>query len=519
MGSRQELKASFIAGRTLVESDFTLLIDSLAHLNDDLNSGALASGAEVSELKATMNTLTELANSVRGDMDAHKLLYPTLAQVQSGDAEAVSIFNDRISSLGQAVASTIEAVDAKQDVLELVVEDIELSVKATNDNINNKLDNLPDYATNALLDVKVRDLSSLIDEKSNVAHSHSQYLTNSDVSNFLELGDLSGLAQEGHSHLAEEITGLDDLFMTPAETQSLIQDNKVTLDPTAILLDNFYDKEEVDQKFYVARWRTDQVSLFVPSVVSICTPIVSLAKAGLEVSIANVRASVYQDRLSMLSHVAQTRAEVEVSIFQNKNRLLDFDVSISSIRASIYTQGVKKSLSIASSQAYVIGELATARAELNADIVTNAQDIDQSLLDAKGYADDKISSLINGAGAAWDTLKELQDALIAGDLSLAASLNQKIANLVGQVSANDGDILAIEGRLDTIEPTVSIYGGEIIALKVAFDSQASMLGGLKADNTILTNAISSNSVLISALTTRLKTLEDTAYANAGYTFP
>ena len=104
MGSRQELKASFIAGRTLVESDFTLLIDSLAHLNDDLNSGALASGAEVSELKATMNTLTELANSVRGDMDAHKLLYPTLAQVQSGDAEAVSIFNDRISSLGQADA-------------------------------------------------------------------------------------------------------------------------------------------------------------------------------------------------------------------------------------------------------------------------------------------------------------------------------------------------------------------------------------------------------------------------------
>ena len=105
---------------------------------------------------------------------------------------------------------------------------------------------------------------------------------------------------------------------------------------------------------------------------------------------------------------------------------MDFDVSISSIRASIYTQGVKKSLSIASSQSYVIGELSTARAELNADIVTNAQDIDQSLLDAKGYTDDKISSLINGAGAAWDTLKELQDALIAGDLSLAASLNQKL---------------------------------------------------------------------------------------------
>ena len=339
------------------------------------------------------------------------------------------------------------------------------------------------------------------------------------MANFVSSIDLAGLASENHSHLAEEITGLDDLFMTPAETQVLIQDNKVTLDPTAIFIDTYYDKEEVDQKFYVARWRTDQVSLFVPSVVSICTPIVSLAKHGLEVSIADVRASLFADKQSILGELSQVRAEVEVSIFRNANRLLDFDVSISSIRASIYTQGVKKSLSIASSQFLVLSELSTARAELNTDIIKNASDIDKTLVDAKEYADDQISSLINGAGSAWDTLKELQDALFAGDVSLATILNQKIADILGQVRANDGDILAIEGRLDLAEPQIEDHKGRVLALELSHSGLQSMFGEIKAENTTLTNAISSNSTLISALTTRLKNLEDTAYAQAGYTFP
>ena len=65
----------------------------------------------------------------------------------------------------------------------------------------------------------------------------------------------------------------------------------------------------------------------------------------------------------------------------------------------------------------------------------------------------------------------------------------------------------------------AVHVFEALALELSHSGLQSMFGEIKAENTTLTNAISSNSTLISALTTRLKNLEDTAYAQAGYTFP
>lgn len=84
--------------------------------------------------------------------------------------------------------------------------------------------------------------------------------------------------------------------------------------------------------------------------------------------------------------------------------------------------------------------------------------------DAKSYTDGKISDLINGAPTILDTLKEIADALAAGD-SVATALAGQISAVSSRVTALEGQnldsrVTSLEGvnagsRLSSLEGDVS----------------------------------------------------------------
>ena len=311
--------------------------------------------------------------------------------------------------------------------------------------------------------------------------------------------------------------------MTPAETLAMINENKVDLDLEAALFDNFYDKEEVDQKFYVARWRTDQISLFNPSVEAVAQPFVDQAKAEVMVEVEQVRTSLFADKTSILSDLAQTRAEVEVSIGNLKSTVesnkVNLELADIALQASIDQSKADLSISIAASKNSVLSDLADVRAEVLGETATNAAAITQAEADSNAYTDTKINDLLNGAGAAYDTLKELQDHIVSNDSDAAVELTNQIGIVQGQIDTNDTDITALQGRATSLETRATNLEGRATSLEAQDTTFQSDLNSLQASIDTLT---ASNTTLTDAynnLLNRVTTLENTAYAEAGYVFP
>ncbi len=524
MASRTELKATFSAGQSLVESDFNLLIESLAHKNDDIANGSIASGQSVTELQSQISALTALSNQTQQNLNDYIAEHPTLTQVQEGDQAITDEFGTRITNIGQAVAEVTATLDTQQDLLDSKINAINNTLTADISTVNLTLGGISsNYASQSLLDVKVADLTTLISSKSPVNHVHSDYLTASSLLGYVKSEDLTDFAPSTHSHNVTEIVGVDDLFMTPAETLSMIRDNKVLLDESYTIADKHYDKEEVDQKFYVARWRTDQVSLFTPSVVSIAQPLVDLAKQEIEVSIANVRVSLFTKEQALYNHSDQVRNEIEVSIYQANSRTTALentvttnrvheDAEFASVRTSIgvLTNSLKASISVTRTDA--LAAVSSLRAEAGADDAT-------TLSSANTYTDTKISGLLNGAGDAYNTLKELQEHITTNDSSAALALTTQVGLLQAQITSNDGDlggvvvslgtihglIDAVELRATTLESQDVIFQNNLATFQTTYDN-------LIASNVALTAAYD-------ALLARVETLENTAYMEAGYVFP
>lgn len=91
------------------------------------------------------------------------------------------------------------------------------------------------------------------------------------------------------------------------------------------------------------------------------------------------------------------------------------------------------------------------------------------LLEAKAYADQKISDLINGAPSMMDTLKEISDAISAGD-SVATSLASQISS---EISRAQGEEARIEGKVDA----------EVLARQAAISSVESALSSAQSSFT------------------------------------
>ncbi len=541
MASRTELKATFSGGNQVSESDFALLIDSLAHLSDDKANGDIIGQSDLTSIQTTMSQLQALAQLAKDTADGVPNDHPTFNQMQTADNQI------KAETLASVKIDT-DAVKAVNDAQQIQITNLESNLNTTTTNltqdINSLLANQVSVGSKADL-TYVNTLKASTDSdiagKAPLVHEHAQYATKVSIANsgYITLADVPPAAQPLHQHNASDINGLDALFTSPAEVDQKIEAAKNTLDNVSQLYDIFYDKEEVDQKFYVARWRTDQISLFNPSVVSIAQPLVDIAKTTLEVSIGNVRAEEVAKDNSVRSLIASTRAEIEVSINNTNSTVESNRVTALSERGvlqnNIDTVQSNATASIASSQANVLNQLSNVRAEILIETQNNTNAIAQAETDANTYTDTKISDLINGAGAAYNTLKELEDHLIANESSAATALTTQVGILQGNISANDtelanlqtwvhglaGDntpsspfpimngilprLAGVDAQITTIQNTQVSFQNDLGNFQTTFDS-------LTSSNTALTTAYNS-------LLARVTTLENTAYAQAGYTFP
>jgi hypothetical protein len=542
MASRNQLKANFSAGQSPVESDFASLIDSMAHL-DDVGTGVLASGVDITALNASIATLQTQANATDVTLNQYIGGHPTTSEMQAGDTAVSNALNASLTALASSVATEDSALDAKIVTLQSDFTTLDTSIATWVNTIDSVVSAFPStYATTSDLNTRESNLEAMINSKADAGHSHViADVTDLDLLASVEYvdqktSDIAGKADVLHSHVIADITDLNLLASVEYVDQTILA-NKVELDEEYILQDRYYDKEEVDEYFRVARWRTDQVSLFNPSVVSICTPIVSIAKQGLEVSISNVRASLYATELSVLNELAQTRAQIEVSI-GNTNNTVEAN-RLASEQARIVLQGnidqvsINASASIASSQSYVLGELSSVRAEVIGYTNVNSSAIVQAESDANSYTDTKVSDLLNGAGAAYDTLKELQEHITQNDSDAAVALTNQVGLLQAQLDANDTELTNARAwmgltlvetqatpavtepfkvRLDAIDTSITNLGNVDNAQDVTVANLTATVTALQASITSLQNTHT-------ALEARLTTLENTAYAAAGYVFP
>ena len=536
MASRTELKAKFAAGQSIKESDFTSLIDSLAHLTDDVQSGELASGSQVSSIQTSMDALRELAEKNKEDIGSVSDNTISTQEFESLKALLQGQINTGLSD----VTATQNANNLEQradiDDLKSRVPSVESDVEKLKVSLSQGLYEVErDYMSKVQYEGQETYLEGAIEGKADKDHKHEEYLEDTDIENLVDTDNLnitlSGYSQSGHTHAATQVSGLNDLFMTPGEIQQLINANKVVLDENFTIADEYYSKDEVEEKFYVARWRTDQVSLFNPSVVSIATPIVSLAAHNAAVSLANFRASTELEFEATRVSISAFRNECMVSIgrtnntveahrlaFTNKDIELQQNINQVSINATSALNGVNNALtlSIANARADAVsGDTA-----LDQKITSNANDIvslgnsvsilesrssgsvddigdiqvsistikqttiPQSLVDAKAYTDEKITSLVNGADTALDTLKELGDALTQGDADLATSITNNITEVNNTTVSLGNRLTNVELRATSLEnkdaalvlederlaDLISDNAGEISDIKVSISS-------------------------------------------------
>ena len=114
------------------------------------------------------------------------------------------------------------------------------------------------------------------------------------------------------------------------------------------------------------------------------------------------------------------------------------------------------------------------------EVVLNGQSVDYALNNAvsKQYVDDKISALVNNAGPALDTLKELGDALSAAEGSIATSIVNQIA---AETTRADTEEKRIDGRLITAEATIASHVTTIASHASDLSSHGSSIAGLQDD--------------------------------------
>jgi len=389
--SRTQLKVKFAAGKTPVESSFHSLIDSLAHLTEDVNSGVLATGASVSAVSQALDDLKVFAESHKADYDAYKGNHPTLEQVEALDDQVVQTFSTDLASVANLIATHKNTSDTEDALLLQMINEKGVSLGVLNQQVQSISASVQTKATQSLLEATEENLENLIASKANLTHQHPEYLTRPELNMYAKLSELAGKANLSHTHTAGEISGLENIFTTPLQVLDLISQNRVQLDSTT-LLDDFYEKVEVDEKFRVLRLRTDQISLFTPAVISISSAVI-----GDQVD--DLRASLQAVRGEALQEVASARAEA-----------ISADTLI---KASISSLDGRMLAQIASARAYT----------------------DTKKTEANQYTDQKFTEVLGAdVPAALDTLSELADA-INDDENFAANVTQMFGTLQGSIAS------------------------------------------------------------------------------------
>ena len=153
-------------------------------------------------------------------------------------------------------------------------------------------------------------------------------------------------------------------------------------------------------------------------------------------------------RAALQNSITVLQADVD----QNES---DADASIAALTAALATTQADVDQNEADADAAINTE-ATARAAAditlqgNLDVESAARSAGDTatLSSANTYTDTALTNLVNGADAALDTLKEIGDALSAGDQSVTDALTAQITTESTARAAAD---TALSGRLDTLE--------------------------------------------------------------------
>lgn len=246
MDSRNQLKTRFSSGQRVGEADFHSLIESLAHLSEDVSSGELATGTSVTNLSSKIDELKLFAESHKSDYDTYKGTHPSLEQVESRDEQLSQTFATDIQAIGNLI-NGLSATDTEiENTVTQVRSDLTSQISSNtqdHDIINSAI---AQKATSSALQAAVTALELLIEAKADTTHSHPEYILKTESSTLATQADLSSKADVSHQHQASDISGLDAIFTTPNDVLGLINSNKIKLDERA-LLDDFYDKPDVDE--------------------------------------------------------------------------------------------------------------------------------------------------------------------------------------------------------------------------------------------------------------------------------
>ena len=249
--SRTQLKTRFSTGQRVGEADFHSLIESLAHLNEDIASGALATGESVETLGSKMDDLKAFAEAHKSDYDSYKGNQPTLEQVEARDSQILETIAEDTKSLVNLINSTKTELKADDSNLRASIEINATSITGLQSNLNQIVTDINSLAAVASVE-SVRDtLIALLADKANVNHEHTEYVTNTEILNYATKVDLNELPQQGHIHDASDIRGLSEIYATPDDVQELINLNKHQID-FSILYDQFYTKADVDEKIRIS---------------------------------------------------------------------------------------------------------------------------------------------------------------------------------------------------------------------------------------------------------------------------
>lgn len=245
------MRGKFSTGQDLDETSFTDLIDSLTHPDDVVTSVSTEPSESSLPLSASVGyAISQDVATLESDVFALKTWkdnspYPTTEEVATSIGETYNPLDLRITSLESGI-------NAKASTAELGVVDARLTtVKSALD--SQILANITQYTNNnnarlsdiANINALINGINTSLSLKASSGHTHSDYVETSTLDTYAKLTDLAAKASAIHTHSANQITGLDAIYTTPVQVQTLIDANKVYLDQTTIL-DDFYDKAEVD---------------------------------------------------------------------------------------------------------------------------------------------------------------------------------------------------------------------------------------------------------------------------------
>lgn len=220
----------------------------------------------------------------------------------------------------------------------------------------------------------------------------------------------------------------------------------------------------LDGKISTEKSRAEGVEATLSSSISAETSARQTADSALDVRVTglenNKASKTYVDNNfeTKSAHNAD-KAALEASI---ASEVSDRQSAVSSVSSSLSSEISRAQGEEQRIEGKVDSEISNRQSDVAAKLVeaksySDSQD-SAKLLEAKSYTDGKISDLIGGAPEMMDTLKEISDAIAAGDsvaTGLASSISSEVSRAQAEEAILDGKITTEKNRAEAAEASLS----------------------------------------------------------------